>query len=79
MAAFEFIALNENGKEKKGLIEADTAKQVRQILRDQGLTPLQIDSTKASGGKSKKNSSSILGNNAIKFFTGDQNPFPNGI
>jgi len=57
MAAFEYIALNEKGKEKKGLIEADTARQVRQILRDRGLTPLQIDSTKDSGGKSKKNSS----------------------
>ena len=59
MAAFEYIALDNKGKEKKGLIEADTAKQVRQILRDQGLTPLQIDSTKAPSKKPEKNSSSF--------------------
>ena len=58
MAAFEYIALNEKGKEKKGIIESDTAKQVRQILRDKGLTPLQIDSTKTSKKKSEKNSPS---------------------
>ncbi|MES0326801.1 MAG: type II secretion system inner membrane protein GspF, partial [Gammaproteobacteria bacterium] len=59
MAAFEYIALDEKGKEKKGVIEADTAKQVRQILRDKGLTPLQIDSTKVSKKKSEKNTSSL--------------------
>lgn len=58
MAAFEYIALDEKGKEKKGIIEADTAKQVRQILRDQELTPLQIDSTKSSNKKSEKETSS---------------------
>lgn len=57
MAAFEYIALNEKGKEKKGIIEADTAKQVRQILRDKGLTPLQIDSTKETRKKSEKTAS----------------------
>ena len=59
MAAFEYIALDEKGKEKKGIIEADTAKQVRQLLRDKGLTPLQIDSTKASKKKSDKSTSSF--------------------
>ncbi|MCK5262983.1 MAG: type II secretion system protein GspF, partial [Gammaproteobacteria bacterium] len=59
MAAFEYIALNEKGKETKGVIEADTAKQVRQILRDKGLTPLQIDSTKAAKKKPGKPSSSF--------------------
>lgn len=59
MAAFEYIALDEKGKEKKGVIEADTARQVRQILRDKGLTPLQIDSTKVSKKKTEKNTSSF--------------------
>lgn len=36
MAAFEYIALNESGKKKKGIIEADSARQVRQQLRDKG-------------------------------------------
>lgn len=41
MAAFEYRALDGRGKEKKGILEADTAKQVRQLLRDQKLTPLE--------------------------------------
>lgn len=43
MAAFEFIALDARGKEKKGVIEGDTPRQVRQMLRDQGMTPLQLE------------------------------------
>ena len=59
MAAFEYIALNEKGKEQKGVIEGDTAKQVRQLLRDKGLTPIQIDATRGGAtGYSKKKSSS---------------------
>lgn len=42
MAAFEYRALDGRGKEKKGILEADTAKQVRQLLRDQKLTPLEV-------------------------------------
>ena len=34
MGAFEYVALNQAGKESKGLIEGDTPKHVRQILRD---------------------------------------------
>mgnify|MGYP000102852413 FL=1 len=42
MAAFEYKALDAKGKTKKGLLEADTAKQVRQQLREKGLVPLEI-------------------------------------
>ena len=42
MAAFDYIALDAKGKELKGVIEGDGAKQVRQILRDKGLMPLEI-------------------------------------
>ncbi|TGE76281.1 type II secretion system protein GspF [Pseudoalteromonas sp. KS88] len=42
MAAFEYRALDGRGKEKKGILEADTAKQIRQSLREQGLTPLEV-------------------------------------
>lgn len=42
MAAFDYIALDTNGKEKKGIIEGDTARQVRQLLRDKGLATLEI-------------------------------------
>lgn len=59
MAAFEYIALDEKGKEIKGLLEADTAKQVRQLLRDKGLTPLQIDNAKATEKKTGSKSASL--------------------
>jgi general secretion pathway protein F len=34
VGAFEFVALDQSGKESKGLIEGDTAKHVRQLLRE---------------------------------------------
>ena len=43
MAAFEYIALDPKGREKKGVIEGDTPRQVRQMLRDKNMTPLQIE------------------------------------
>ncbi|WP_105214941.1 MULTISPECIES: type II secretion system inner membrane protein GspF [unclassified Pseudoalteromonas] len=43
MAAFEYRALDGKGKEKKGILEADTAKQIRQQLRDKGLMPLAVE------------------------------------
>ena len=42
MAAFEYEAIDGNGKSQKGLIEADTARQARQQLRGMNLMPLQI-------------------------------------
>jgi general secretion pathway protein F len=42
MGAFEYIALDDSGKEKKGVLEGDTARQVRQQLRDQGWVPLDV-------------------------------------
>jgi general secretion pathway protein F len=42
MGAFEYVALDKKGKESKGLIEGDTAKHVRQILRDRHMLPVQV-------------------------------------
>lgn len=43
MAAYSYAALDNKGAEKKGILEADSPRQVRQMLRDQGLAPLRID------------------------------------
>ena len=42
MGAFEYVALDLQGKESKGLIEGDTPKHVRQILRDRHMLPVQV-------------------------------------
>ena len=42
MGAFEYVALDAQGKERKGLIEGDTPKHVRQLLRDKQLLPVEI-------------------------------------
>ncbi|MEM8769360.1 MAG: type II secretion system inner membrane protein GspF [Pseudomonadota bacterium] len=46
MAAYEYIALDPRGKEKKGVLEADSVRQIRQLLRDQGLVPLEVDAAR---------------------------------
>ena len=45
MAAFEYSALNERGREQKGVLEADSSRHVRQILRDRGLAPLSVEAS----------------------------------
>jgi general secretion pathway protein F len=42
MGAFEYSALDAEGRERKGVIEGDTARQVRQLLRDQNLLPVAV-------------------------------------
>lgn len=42
MAAFEYVAVDANGREKRGLIEGDTPRHVRQLLREQQLLPVDV-------------------------------------
>lgn len=42
MGAFEFVALDKSGKESKGLLEGDTARHVRQLLRERQLLPISV-------------------------------------
>ncbi|GGY41539.1 type II secretion system protein F [Bacterioplanes sanyensis] len=48
MAAFEFQALDAKGKQQKGVLEGDSARQIRQKLRDKGWMPLSVDATKSA-------------------------------
>jgi general secretion pathway protein F len=54
VAAFDYVALDGSGKQKKGILEGDSARQVRQSLRDQGLTPLSVDAAAKTGGSGRK-------------------------
>ena len=42
MGAFEYVAMDQAGKQAKGLLEGDTPKQVRQLLRDRKLLPVSV-------------------------------------
>ena len=42
MGAFEYVAMDQAGKRSKGLLEGDTPKHVRQILRDRKLYPVSV-------------------------------------
>lgn len=48
MTAFEYVALNENGSAKKGILEGDSSRHVRQLLRERGLTPVEVTVTRAN-------------------------------
>ncbi len=43
MGAFEYVALDKAGKQSKGLLEGDTAKHVRQVLRERQLLPVAVN------------------------------------
>ena len=49
MPAFNYIALDKSGKEKKGVLEGDSSRQIRQKLREQGLTPIEVSSVIEKG------------------------------
>ncbi len=46
MAAFEYLALDPSGRQQKGVLEADSARQVRQLLRERQLAPLDVKPTR---------------------------------
>jgi general secretion pathway protein F len=42
VGAYEFVALDKSGKESRGLIEGDTPKHVRQLLRERQMYPVRV-------------------------------------
>jgi general secretion pathway protein F len=53
MGAFEYTAVDTGGRQRRGILEGDTARQVRQTLRERGLLPLAVDEVaeKQTGGR----------------------------
>ena len=54
MPAYSFEALDAQGQTRKGVMEADTAKAARGLLRAQALVPLAVEPVNASGTQSGK-------------------------
>ena len=42
MGAYQYVAYDENGKERKGVLEGDTPRQVRALLRERELHPIEV-------------------------------------
>ena len=53
MGAYQYVAVDNRGKEKKGVLEGDTPRQVRQILREQSLIPVQVSKVKEKSWQAK--------------------------
>ncbi|MCG2608632.1 type II secretion system inner membrane protein GspF [Acinetobacter sp. SM34] len=53
MPAYQFTAIDASGKQQKGVLEGDSARQIRQQLRDKALIPVTVDPVEQ---KDKQNS-----------------------
>ena len=42
MPAFAYQAIDASGKTQRGVLQGDTARAVRQTLRERGLNPLEV-------------------------------------
>ena len=54
MSVFNYVAVTENGKTHKGILEGNSTSHVRKLLNDRGLIPIEItlaDSETAVGGE----------------------------
>ena len=54
MPAFEFQALDANGKTQRGVQQGDTPRAVRQALRERGLTPLSVEAVAGSASAQRE-------------------------
>jgi general secretion pathway protein F len=65
VAAYEYSALDAQGRQTKGLIEGDTPRHARQLLRERALTPLSVtevaESRIGAGSNPFRRSSGISG------------------
>ena len=61
MGAFEYTALEPGGRERKGVLEGDTARQVRQLLRERQLMPVTVTEVAEKESAQQKKSFSVTG------------------
>ena len=72
MAVFQYKAINEKGKQIKGVEEADSARQVRQALRSKGLMPTEVEEVKGKLGQNEPaTKTSIFGKRRFKISVSD--------
>lgn len=60
MPAFSYIAINELGVKKKGILSAESEKEARKMVKDLHLTPLKVSESKNTGKKLKVKNKDIV-------------------
>jgi general secretion pathway protein F len=48
MAAFDFVAISPEGQRSKGVVQADSSRHARQLIRERGLYPVTVESERQS-------------------------------
>jgi general secretion pathway protein F len=61
MGAYQYVAVDPGGKEHRGVLEGDTPRHVRQLLRDRQLLPVEIAEVEARERKSHRQFSLFKG------------------
>jgi general secretion pathway protein F len=61
MGAYQYVAVDTGGKEHRGILEGDTPKQVRQLLRDRQLLPVEVTEVETEERRSRRQFSLFKG------------------
>lgn len=69
MAAFEYLALSADGRRRKGVVEADSARQARQQLRERNLAPVQVEPVATREGAASGNGGGRIGSADLALLT----------
>jgi general secretion pathway protein F len=59
MGAYQYVAVDPRGKEARGVLEGDTARHVRQLLRERELVPVEVQEVESSERSSNRRSFTI--------------------
>lgn len=61
MGAYQYVAVDTGGKEHRGILEGDTPKHVRQLLRDRQLLPVEVAEVETEERRSRRQFSLFKG------------------
>jgi general secretion pathway protein F len=61
MGAYQYVAVDPGGKEHRGVLEGDTPRHVRQLLRERQLLPVEVAEIEERERKAKRQFSLFKG------------------
>lgn len=65
MGAYQYVAIDPRGKERKGVLEGDTPRQVRSVLRERDLIPVEVTEVEGKRGATGQRHSLARGVSAL--------------